>query len=275
MTIRRGFADVAGVQAHYRTAGAGAPIILFHASPGSAKQLEPLIAALASSARVIAPDTPGNGDTPPLGILEPTAADLAAAQLHFLDAMDLETVDVYGTHTGGCIAAELAILAPGRVRRLVLDGIGMWEGEEQADLLARYALPFTPDLDGAYLQRAFTFCRDQFLFFPWYMRDRAHRIDGGLGSADMLHDWVIELLKASTTYAPNYRAAFRWPARERLAYVRTPTLVLAAETDPVRELTERVAAWLPGARYLALPRGDQPGFPALLAQAVLDHVRQQ
>jgi pimeloyl-ACP methyl ester carboxylesterase len=72
---------------------------MLHASPGSSKQLETAMLALATNRRVIAPDTPGNGDTPPLPGGPPTIYTLAAALLDFLDSMGLDQADLYGSHT--------------------------------------------------------------------------------------------------------------------------------------------------------------------------------
>ena len=105
-----------------RTAGAVAtPLVMLHASPGSAKQLEGLIAPLAAHRRVVALDTRGNGDSTPLPIDSPTIHDFAAATIEALDALDLGRCDLYGTHTGASIAMEVALAQPQRVRRLVLD----------------------------------------------------------------------------------------------------------------------------------------------------------
>ena len=121
--IRRAFADLPDRQVHFRHGGGdGVPLVMLHASPGSSKQLEPLLAAMSMTRHVIAPDMPGNGDSTPLALPSPRIADYAAATLEFLDALALDEVDLYGSHTGGCVATELAILAPGRVRKVILDG---------------------------------------------------------------------------------------------------------------------------------------------------------
>lgn len=259
--IRRGFVDLAHGQMHYRQAGtSGEALLILHASPGSSRQQVRLIEDFAGAARVFAPDTPGNGDSVPLFDGEPTVAQLAAATLAFLDAKGLERVRVYGSHTGAAIAAEMAILAPDRVSALVLDGVSLMQGEELAEVLKRYALPFEPDLDGAYLMRLFQFCRDQFLFFPWYNRTRAGRRDSGLGSAADLHAWITEVMKASTTYHHNYRAAFKWPADERLPLVSCPTLVMAASNDPLRDSSVSLADLLHAGSFAELPRLDAPEF---------------
>lgn len=267
--IRRGFVNLAHGQMHYRHAGNQGEILLLllHASPGSSRQLARIIEDFASDHRVVAPDTPGNGDSEPLPLAEPTVADLAQAMLQFLDAMGLATVRVYGSHTGAAIAAELAILAPDRVSALVLDGVSLFEGDELKDVLANYAQPFEPDLDGAYLTRLFQFCRDQYLFFPWYRRTRDSRRDSGIGSADDLHAWVVEVMKASTSYHRNYLAAFRWDAVERLSLVPCRTLMTAAANDPLVATTRRLEAQLSHGRFLELPRTDAADFRSVRKSA--------
>lgn len=260
--IKRGFVDLPHGQMHYRTAGEGAPLLALHASPGSSRQLVGFIDSLSDRYRVVAPDTAGNGDSVPLSDREPTIAELAGAALRFMDAAGLDKVDLYGSHTGAAIAAELAIAAPDRVKAVVLDGVSWLTPEELEDILANYAFPFVPDQDGSYMLRLFQFCRDQYFFFPWYNRTRAGRRDGGLGSAQDLHAWVTEVMKASETYHLNYRAAFRYDAKARLPLITVPVLATAGENDPLFDVTEELAALVPGGRFKALPRFDAPEFVA-------------
>lgn len=262
-TIKRGFVDVPHGQMHYRHAGtSGEALLVLHASPGSSRQQVKLIEDFATEARVFAPDTPGNGDSDALFDREPTIPELAAAMVAFLDAVGLQKVRVYGSHTGAAIAVELAILAPERVSALVLDGVSLMEGEELEEILATYAFPFEPDLDGAYLARLFQFCRDQYVFFPWYRRTRAGRRDGGLGSAADLHAWIVEVMKASTTYHLNYRAAFKWPADKRMGLIACPTLVTAAINDPLYDSSVALETLLTQGAFTELPRLDAPEFRA-------------
>lgn len=269
MTIRRAFAETSIGQMHYRFAGSGHRLLLCHASPGSAKQLEPLISALASHYHVIAPDTPGFGDSAALPLDSPVIADFASLMFEFCDAVGLARFDVYGTHTGAGIAAEMAIAAPDRIRHLVLDGIPQFDDAERDAFLRDYAHPFRPDLDGAYLTRAFQFCRDQYLFFPWYARDAAHRRDGGLPPPAALHHWVLEVLKASGTYHLGYRAAFAYPGAERARLITQPILALAAADDPLRDATAAAVAGMPLARFAGLPRYDDPRYIEHLAKVII------
>ncbi|MET0239992.1 MAG: alpha/beta hydrolase [Sphingobium sp.] len=268
--IKRGFVDVAHGQMHYRHAGGGdaLPLLALHASPGSSRQLIGFINSMAGERRVVAPDTPGNGDSVPAFDGERTIMQIAETQLRFMDAAGLDKVDLYGSHTGAAIAADLAILAPDRINKVVLDGLMWLTPEELEELLANYAHPFVPDRDGSYLIRLYQFCRDQYFFFPWYDRTRAGRRDGGLGTAQDLHAWVTEVMKASETYQFNYHAAFRYDAKVQLPKVTVPLLAIAAQTDPLFEMTGQLSQLAPHGRFEALPRGDAPDFVAARKAAI-------
>ncbi len=266
--IRRGFADLRHGQMHYRSAGLGPKLLALHGSPGSSKQLGKLIRDLSAGRHVIAPDTAGNGDSEKLPLTAPLISDLAAVLPSFLDALGLGQVDLYGSHTGAAIATELAILVPARIRRVVLDGVQLLTPEARAENMARYAPPFPADLDGAYLLRAFQFCRDQYLFYPWYDHTRQAQRSGGLPHPNDLYEWVLEVLKANETYHLNYHAAFQWDAPKRLPLLTLPTLVIAAENDPLAEDTRQASRMLPTGRFVALPRADAPDFPAIRLAAI-------
>jgi pimeloyl-ACP methyl ester carboxylesterase len=266
--IRRRFADLAERQVHYREAGDGPPLLMLHASPGSSKQLEAQITALARQHRVIAPDTPGNGDSTPLPLDEPAIADYAAAAVEFLDAIGLQQFDVYGSHTGAHIGLQLALLAPERIGKVVIDGIGLFSDAERANYLTNYALSIQPDLIGSQFQRAFMFCRDQYIFWPWFETAAINRRDGGLPSPQILHDWVLEVCKSITTYHLSYRAAFSDRAEENLAKAPQPLLFLAAENDPLLEATKDAAKLAMNGRLRLMAHSASPGYVSALAEAI-------
>ncbi len=247
---RRGFVDVPGGQVHYREAGEGAalPLVLLHPSPGSGKMLTPLLREMARTRRTLALDTRGNGDSTALDLPDPGIEDFAAATLEALDALGIARFDLYGSHTGASIAMETAILAPGRVRRLILDSMGLWSPEQRESHLARNSPQVAPDLIGSQFNWAFHYCRDQYLFWPWYERTAAARRATGLPEPEVLHDFVVEVLKALGTYHLSYRAAARHPKRERLKLITVPTLATSAPTDMLMQYLDDVAALVPGAR---------------------------
>lgn len=228
------------------------PSLLLHASPSSSRSLEPLALALAktSQSRVIAPDTPGNGDSAPLLQAVPELADYASAMVRLLDALDIERANLYGFHTGAHIAIEMAIAYPERVGRVGLDGL-LWLDEiERADFLAHYAPPLVADHAGTQIFQALQFIRDQAWFFPHFKRDPAHNLGGGAMPPELLHALTVELLKAAPTYHLAYRAVFRHRLEERLPRVTVPAMLMADDTDPTRESVRRAGALLPSAKLV-------------------------
>jgi len=271
MIVRRGFVDVAEGQVHYRHAGpqhaGGVPLVMLHPSPGSAKMLEPLLGALAARRRVVATDTLGNGDSSAPREPAPALGYFVAGHLQALDALGIEHFDLYGSHTGGNIAIELAIAHPGRVRRLILDGISLYSPQERAEMLERYAPPVTIDHQGSQLHWIWHFVRDVYLFWPWYKPDAAHARRLGLPGADELHDKVVEVLKAARTYHLSYRAAIAYDKEPRLPLVKVPTLLACARTDMFLEYFERVKALLPAARAVVTEgAGSDAALRATVAQ---------
>jgi pimeloyl-ACP methyl ester carboxylesterase len=271
--VRRGFVDVAEGQVHYRYAGEGRagilPLVMLHASPGSARLLEPLVVPLSRQRRVVATDTLGNGDssapawdgageTPPISYF-------ANAHLRALDALGLDRFDLYGSHTGANIAIEIAIDQPQRVRRLILDGVSLYSVEERADMLEHYAPSVPIDMMGSQFNWVWHFVRDVYLFWPWYRRQAGNARGIGLPSADELHDKVVEVLKATRTYRIPYRAAIGYDKTPRLPLVQVPTLLACAKTDMLMAYFAQVQALMPQARPL-LTQGI--GTPEALAETV-------
>ena len=261
--IRRGFVDLDHGQIHFRTAGtAGTPLVMIHQSPGSSKQLEGLIRELGQGRRVIAPDTAGNGDSEALASPVPTIADLATTAFAAIEQLVDGPFDLYGSHTGASIAVDIAIAHPDRVRKLVIDGMGLYAVDEQAEIIARYAREIEPDLEATHLMKVWHFCRDQLLFWPYYNRTAEGRLPNGLPDADGLHDFVVEVLKAVRTYHRSYRAAFRHPKRDRLKLLAVPTLVVSSPSDMLHGYFADVVATVPGARSAELPAWGDPAFDA-------------
>ena len=252
--VTRGFVEIAGGQVHYRCAGRehalGRPaLVMIHASPGSSKMLEDLAKRFGETRCVYALDTLGNGDSsPPPSGENPDLPVFVAGHQQAIDALGIQTFDLYGSHTGGNIACEIAIAWPGRVRRLILDGMSLFSEEEREEMLRNYAPPIEIKPDGSHLNWIWNYVRDTYRFWPWYQQDAAHVRDLGLPSADVLHDKVVEVIKAARTYRLSYNAAFAYRKEQRLPLVRTPTLLTCARTDMLYVYLDRVAALMPAAQ---------------------------
>lgn len=235
--IERGFLRIEEGQVHYRSHGdikdGGRPLVLIHASPSSSVNLVPLMESLAGSQPLYAPDTLGNGDSCKMSMAQPEMADYADAVRRQIEALGHKEVDVYGTHTGGGVAMELAINNPQLVRKVIIDGIGLYQPEEVKDMLANYTPEVKPDAFGSQLNWAWHYIRDQQLFFPWYERDAEHQRVKGMASPEHLHANVIEVLKSLTTYHLAYRASFRYPKAQRLPLITQETMMIYTADDPL------------------------------------------
>lgn len=265
--MRRGFVDVLGGQVHYREAGTGGarPLVLLHPSPGSGKMLVPLLLAMSATRRTLALDTRGNGDSTALDLADPGIEDFASATLEALDGLGIGEFDLFGSHTGASIAMETAIQAPGRVHRLILDSMGLWSPERREAYLAKNSPQVAPDLMGGQFNWAFHYCRDQYLFWPWYERTAEARREIGLPAPEVLHDFVVEVLKALGTYHLSYRAAARHPKRLRLPLIAVPTLVTSSPTDRLIQFMDEVAALVPGAELCVVADPETPDGAAIAA----------
>nr|WP_301539784.1 alpha/beta hydrolase [Nocardioides sp. zg-DK7169] len=228
---------------HVRLDGdpAAPPLLLVHGSPGSADSFEALIGELARDHLVVSPDTLGNGySSAPRGE-DPRIEEFAAAGAAVLDALGLAGVTAYGSHTGACIALELACQRPDLVASVVADGLPVLGEEERADLLENYFISMEPERHGEHLLRAWHTIRDVQLFWPWYRQTAATARPTAPSQPAHLHRLVMEFLKSGPTYRHSYRAAFLFDSRERLAAVSVPTLVCAAPEDMLRKGSEEVS----------------------------------
>jgi pimeloyl-ACP methyl ester carboxylesterase len=106
--------------------GEGGPFLLLHGGGGA--QTVAGFAELLSTAepaRVITPTHPGFGGTPRPEELH-TVGGIAAVYAALLDQLDLRDVTLIGNSMGGWIAAELALLAPQRLRSaIIVDAVGI------------------------------------------------------------------------------------------------------------------------------------------------------
>jgi pimeloyl-ACP methyl ester carboxylesterase len=260
---------------HYRHAGgdhsgAGVPLYMAHAGPCSSRMLEPLIANLAATRRVIAPDMLGNGDSDPPARADTDIPYYADCVVRVLDSLEIDQVDFYGTHTGAIIGLELSAAHPSRVRKLVLDGVMILDAAEREEMLREYAPAMVPDEHGGHLSWAHQFCRDMMLFYPYFKRDAEHWTGAGAPSPEFTHLMVVDVLKALTTYHCAYRAAFAYDVAAGLAKMRHPALLTCECWDPLRETLSQAAGLLPSAKTVLHEPGATPAQIAARIAAFLD-----
>jgi pimeloyl-ACP methyl ester carboxylesterase len=277
--LERAFVRLREGLLHYRSAsfavggrprrGAPLPLYMVHAGPGSSRGLEGLVQRLGTDRAVLAPDTLGAGDSAAPDVPNPEVPYYAESVVRTLDALGIERVDYYGSHTGAHIGCELALRWPGRVRRMVFDGVPVFPAALRAELLERYAPPILPDDAGRQLAWAWQFVRDMSQFFPHYARDGAHRLANAVPPAEALHRSVVEVLKVLPTYHLAYQATFRHDIESRLPLLRLPVLCVGREGDPLASYVERAVGLIRGAVPAQVARADGAGGLAGAIRAFL------
>ncbi|MDG2321078.1 MAG: alpha/beta hydrolase [Rhodospirillaceae bacterium] len=256
--IRRGFVDIDQGQIHYRYTGLEhtdkRPLIMFHGEPASSYVLEPMIAALGKSRPVYAPDTLGTGDSSvlPFETLEvPELAEISFSAITALgDVRDFDNFDLYGTYTGGHIAAQVALAHGDVINALVLDEAGLIPEDMIPDLVANYVPDLSIDTHGHQFYRLFQWVRDQYIYFPWYARDKEHWRDMDLPPPDVLFRKTMEVLKGKDSMPVIFAAVFRHDLRMALSQIELPTLATAEEVEIV-----------PGAAPLDMPFHEAVSAP--------------
>jgi pimeloyl-ACP methyl ester carboxylesterase len=109
-----------GLKVAYRdTGGDGRPVVLLQHVRGNLDNWDPaLVDDLAPTRRVITVDYEGVGGSE--GRVAHTMAETASGVLRFMDAMNLEEVDLLGFSIGSFVAQEIALSRPSVVHKVVL-----------------------------------------------------------------------------------------------------------------------------------------------------------
>jgi pimeloyl-ACP methyl ester carboxylesterase len=125
------FATVNGVRLHYLIAGKGEPILLLHGYAQNSYMWRPLIAELAKSHTVVAPDLRGFGQSakPQSGYDKKTMAQDVHA---LVSSLSIRRATVVGHDIGLMVAYAYAAQYPEEVERIVLmdaflPGVGDWK----------------------------------------------------------------------------------------------------------------------------------------------------
>ena len=235
------------------------PLICLHPTPYSGAFYREFQSLMASDRVVLCPDTPGFGssDKPRQQMDIRQYATVLADAIEALGYGSDRTgpVDVLGFHTGCLIAAEMALVRPDLVRRLVLPGIPFREGAEQVAALEENARPkaYFDDVDalGAQWQAQ----------VEW----QGHAV-----SKPRLLELFGEELRSGPNHWWAYQAVFTYPCAQQFAKVTKPTLVVATGGD-LLEPSRAAAGILPNATLVERPELDAPLFNqhyAAMAQIV-------
>jgi 3-oxoadipate enol-lactonase len=209
-------------------------------------------------------DLPGYGARPPVTALdfEGLAGDVEAA----IDSRGLDRPVLLGHSMGGMVAQTALRRRPDGYRAVILACTSPAFGSPDGAFQQKFVAARLGPLDAGQTMRDLAPSLVMAMVGPnANPAGRAHAID------------VMSLVPADT-----YRAAVRclvtFDERASLAGIRVPVLCLACEKDPnaPAAVMERMAAKIPGARYVCLPGvGHLPNLeaPAAFDAAVFDFLR--
>lgn len=217
-----------GGQLHYREAGHHAlpPLLLLHQSPSSSAMYEELAQHLSREFHVIAPDTPGFGDSDPIGD-QPTIGELAAPVIELMAELGHKTFSLFGHHTGASLAVRIASLEPQGVTRLALCGPPVLNARSRRELPS-LALRTEPDAGGEHLGKL-------------WLRLRSKDPNAGL---ELSNRELRLALQAGAAGPAAYAAVAEQAIERQLAALDVPVLVFAGEHDSLVDCLEPAAAVL-------------------------------
>lgn len=222
--------------------GAGEVVLFLHGVGGGAYSWMPQINSFSMKYTAAAWDMPGYGKSVRTGGM--SFSGLANALLALLDDKGWKKVHLVGHSMGGMVAQEFAVDHQDRLSSLTLSATSPAFG--------------SPDGD----------------FQKNFVEDRLAPLAAGRTMADLATELVETMMSAdadpngrqlahdcmSKVRAETYRAAVEclvtFEQRANLSKITIPTLVLAGETDTNAPppMMQRMAAKIPGSRYVCLPQ---------------------
>ena len=259
--MKRGYADLPEGQMHYLSEGDGPALLLLHAAVTSSGEFARVIPFLSGAYRAVAPDFLGQGDSGPAPYRY-EYLDHARTVLSFMDALGIEKASIVGHHAGALIGAELAIASPGRVDKLVLSGVALWQTSDGA------AVVDPPNFTGQVEIHA-----DGSHLMEWWRRASLWG-----DPLEIVEERLLEYVKAGPKGEEAHWAGRAYDARPRLPLIGCPTLVLCGTDDPFYPMAEDVKDLIPNSRLTIVEKGPihiDRVMPEEFAAAILSFLRAQ
>lgn len=219
--ITKGYVETSGGQIHYRVAGdENLPhILLLHQTASSSAMYEKIMARLADSYFLFAPDTPGFGSS--FFPNEEASMKIYADSLReAAENVGLRNPFVFGHHTGASIAVQMEFDAP-FARKMILSG-APYLTAEQKENFKKIVQPIVIREDGSHLSGL-------------WQRLRAKDEDADL---QLTHREFLLNLRAGEHYHEAYFAVFNHDFETQLAELNCLILVMAGDEDTLKDSLE-------------------------------------
>ena len=237
-----------GCELAYWTRGDGPPVFFIQGTGLHGNGWLPQIESLSEDHACLWFDNRGMGLSQPLGSASTTVEQLASDALAVLDAARCQQAHVVGHSLGGCIAIELALSRPERVRSLSLlcssadgaslvrlDGQALWRG-------LRMQIGTLASRRRAFLELVLTLAEQ-------------HSGDSDRIARELEPIFGHDLALTPPIVMKQVQAMRRWNASGRAAALKDlPTLVVGAAQDLIArpECVRKTAAAIPGAKLIEL-----------------------
>ena len=245
-------AEISGRKLYYEChgdlePGGPTPLLLVMGMAGTCKGWLPLqVPFFVETRPVILFDHRGVGESEDTG-QDFTTRDLASDALALLDLLDVDVADVLGPFMGGMTAQELALLAPERVRRLVLVGTYACPDKKRLMLLKHWAQLVEMDLS------AETFIFNRLL---WTLHEDT------IEQSDLIQAMTDYYRKEGAPYSADLfvrqcRACAEHDTRDRLPSIEQPVLLLCGRHDMLTppKFHHELAESIPDSRLVSLNYG--------------------
>jgi 3-oxoadipate enol-lactonase len=252
------------VDLHYEVNGNGPPLLFIHGLGSSTQDWEPQVREFSLTYQVFTLDLRGHGRSgkPPGPYSIPLfASDLAA----LLEALGIQSTHVVGLSLGGCVAFQLALDFPGRVKTLVI-------------------VNSAPE----FIRRSFKTWLEiwrRTAIVRWRgLRQMGDRISRRLlphAEQAPLRETFVERFAQNDpqAYLNSLKALIGWSVKDRLGAIQCPVLVVSAEHDYtplafkeayVRQLPDARLVLIPDSHH-ALPVELPEEFNAVVAEFLAAH----
>lgn len=233
----------------------GLPVVLLHAGVADRRMWNPQWAALTAERDAVRLDLRGFGQS-----TQPPNSPLCPADDVFdtLAVLGIERCHLVGASFGAGVAVEVALTQPQQVASLLLSAPGgSLIAKATPDLrefidAERSALA-RGDLDGAVEAN-----------LAWWV-DGPHRDAGHVDPAvrDLVRQMQRQVFEVTADWADIEEKDLNPPARDRLADIQTPTMVLvgALDLDAIHATARRLSAQMPHAQRIDWP--DTAHLPSM------------
>jgi len=134
-----------------------------------------------------------------------------------LDSLGVDHFSVYGHHTGGIVAIEMAARTPARVSALIVSGTTYTDAEYRRVHAKGEGVDFAEIVeDGSHLTQLWS------MRHPFYPK----------GRPDLLNRFIRDALAEGVDPIEGHLACARYEMEKSIGKINSPTLILGAQADP-------------------------------------------